>query len=76
MTVRRKLHCTFTQHLIQEPLLYNLGRNFQVVPNIRKAQVDEDKAVMTLELEGEEANVQEAIRWLQERGAQIDENVG
>jgi ABC-type methionine transport system ATPase subunit len=71
MTVKRKFHCIFTQHLIQEPLLYNLGRNFRVVPNIRKAQVDEDKAVMTLELEGEGADVEGAIAWLKEKGADI-----
>jgi hypothetical protein len=34
---RRRLHCSFPQRLIKEPLLYNLGRNFSVVPNIRKA---------------------------------------
>ncbi len=34
-----KIYCTFPQVIIREPLLYNLGRNFNVIPNIRGASV-------------------------------------
>ena len=69
---RRRLHCSFPQRLIKEPLLYNLGRNFSVVPNIRKAEVDAELAVMVLELEGEAEALDAAVTWLREKGANVE----
>lgn len=69
---RRRLHCSFPQRLIKEPLLYNLGRNFSVVPNIRKAEVDAELAVMVLELEGEPEALDSAVKWLREKGANVE----
>jgi ABC-type methionine transport system ATPase subunit len=69
---RRRLHCSFPQRLIKEPLLYNLGRNFSVVPNIRKAEVDAELAVMVLELEGEAEALDAAVIWLREKGANVE----
>ncbi len=69
---RRRLHCSFPQRLIKEPLLYNLGRNFSVVPNIRKAEVDAELAVMVLELEGNPQDLDAAVMWLREKGANVE----
>ncbi|MBL8899245.1 MAG: NIL domain-containing protein [Planctomycetes bacterium] len=69
---RRRLHCSFPQRLIKEPLLYNLGRNFSVVPNIRKAEVDAELAVMVLELEGNPQDLDAAVTWLREKGANVE----
>ncbi|MBK9383984.1 MAG: NIL domain-containing protein [Planctomycetes bacterium] len=69
---RRRLHCSFPQRLIKEPLLYNLGRNFSVVPNIRKAEVDAELAVMVLELEGNPQDLDAAVKWLREKGANVE----
>lgn len=70
---RRRLHCSFPQRLIKEPLLYNLGRNFSVVPNIRKAEVDAELAIMVLELEGAPDDLENAVKWLREKGAKVEE---
>ncbi|MCL0076726.1 NIL domain-containing protein [Dehalococcoidia bacterium] len=49
---KRRVMFTFPTELIQEPIIYNLGRRFDVVTNVRRADVSEDKGWVVLELEG------------------------
>ncbi len=71
--MKRRLYCTIPQALIKEPILFKLGSRFGVVPNIRGASITEEIAVMTLELEGEEDSVNEAVQYLQEAGVQLED---
>jgi ABC-type methionine transport system ATPase subunit len=67
------LHLAFPEHLIEEPVIYRLGRDFDVVPTIRRANVDERFAWVTLRLEGEDRAVEAAIAWLREQGIEVNE---
>jgi ABC-type methionine transport system ATPase subunit len=67
-----RFHLTFPQHLIDEPLIYNLGREFDVVTNIRRANVEENVAWVIVELTGEESEIVRAVEWLADRGVEID----
>ncbi|MCL0105113.1 NIL domain-containing protein [Dehalococcoidia bacterium] len=49
---KRRVMFTFPTELIQEPIIYNLGRRFDVVANVRRVDVAEDKGWVVLELEG------------------------
>ncbi len=71
--MKRKLFCTIPQRLIKQPLLFTLVNRFQVVPNIRGASVTETIAILSLELEGEPANVEQAVQYLIEEGVQVEE---
>lgn len=66
-----RLHLTFPEHLIEEPIIYRLGRDFDVVPNITRANVEERFAWVILELEGDDDAVRDATLWLTEQGIQI-----
>jgi hypothetical protein len=70
--VQRKVFLTFPQRLIKEPIIYNLGKSFPVVTNIRGASVTDEIALVALLLEGEEAEVARAIRFLEERGVKVE----
>ena len=70
--MKRKLFCTIPQKLIQQPLLFTLVNRFKVVPNIRGASVTEAIAILSLELEGDDANVEEAVAYLKEEGVQVE----
>ena len=50
-TVRVKL--TFPEHLIRQPIIARLVREFDVMPNIRRANVEEHVGWMVCELGGE-----------------------
>ena len=71
MTTAR-LHLTFPQHLLQEPLIYRLGQDFDLVTNIRRANIDEHAGWMILEVGGDDDTLAQAVAWLTEQGVQVD----
>jgi ABC-type methionine transport system ATPase subunit len=68
--VRVKL--TFPEDLIREPVIARMVREFDVLPNIRRANVEEHVGWIICELAGEPAAVESAIEWLHELGIQVD----
>lgn len=75
-TVKRQVMFTFPEKLIKEPLIYNLGIKFNIVTNIRRADVTESKGWVILELEGEESDVEKGIVWMTGKGVRVDPVVG
>jgi len=71
--MKRKIFCTVPQDLIKEPILYTLGQRFDVVPNIRGASVTDEIALLALELEGSEENVEAAIQYLKDRQVKVED---
>ena len=69
-TVRVKL--TFPEHLIRQPIIARLVREFDVMPNIRRANVEEHMGWMICELGGEDQAVDRAVDWLRDLGVQVD----
>ncbi len=69
---KRRVKFTFPQQLITEPVIYNLGHKFQVVTNIRRADVREDMGWVVLELEGAEDEVDRGLEWVTSMGVRVD----
>ena len=69
-TVRYKF--TFPTDLIQEPIIWKLGREFELVTNIRRANVVEDSGWVTLELDGERDEIEKGVSWVTTRGVRVD----
>ncbi|MEK7387671.1 MAG: NIL domain-containing protein, partial [candidate division NC10 bacterium] len=65
-----RLRLTFPPHLIQEPIVYRLVKDFDIVINIRRAEVKADHGWIALELEGDEGALERGVRWLKDRGVQ------
>jgi len=68
--VRVKL--TFPEALVREPVIGQLVKQFDVVPNIRRADVGEDSGWIICELDGDAAAVDRAVAWLQSTGVRVD----
>ncbi len=68
--VRVKL--TFPEHLIKQPLMGRLVREFDVLPNIRRAKIEEEVGWIVCELAGEPTSVEQALSWLGDAGVQVD----
>lgn len=68
---KRRLHLSFPEELITEPVIYNLGRQFEVVTNIRRANVEERIGWVILEVEGTDAEIERAINYATELGVQV-----
>ena len=73
---KRRVRFTFPEQLITEPLIYNLGRNFEIITNIRRANVQERVGWVVLELEGDEDEIDRGLEWMTEAGVRVDPIIG
>lgn len=71
-TVREKVYLTYPTALLREPVIYQLGRKFDVITNIRGANISADTGLVALEIDGAASDVDAAIRWLREIGVQVE----
>lgn len=69
---RVRVRLTFPPERIQEPVIYHLVKDFDIVTNIRRADVKADHGWVVLELEGKEDNLDRGIAWLKEKGVKVD----
>ena len=67
-----RVRLTFPENLIREPIIGRLAREFDVLPNIRRANVEETVGWIVCELSGEPPDVDRAITWLADKGVQVD----
>jgi ABC-type methionine transport system ATPase subunit len=67
-----RFHLTLPGHLAEEPVIYRLGREFDVVTNIRRANIDDRLSWMILEITGAADDIGRAVAWLEQRGIQVD----
>jgi len=72
----RQVMFTFPENLIKEPIIFNLGQQFQVVTNVRRADVTESKGWVMLELDGKEEDIEKGIAWVISKGVRVDPVVG
>jgi len=67
-----RVRLTFPERLIKEPMIGRMVRSFDVMPNIRRANVEEHVGWIICEIEGSPDAVDAALSWLGEQGVQVD----
>ncbi len=72
LIMRTRLWLMFQPRLVTQPVVYDLGRKFEVVTNIRQASVNEEIGLLSVELEGERPAIDQAISWLEEIGVKVE----
>ncbi len=72
----QRVKFTFRQELITLPVIYELGKQFNLVTNIRRADVTEDRGWVVLELEGEMEEIEKGVRWVVDSGVRVDPVAG
>lgn len=70
--MKKRVKLTFPQQLIKEPVIFTMAKQFNVMPNIRRARVTETVGEMILELEGAEQSLEQGIEWLKEKGIEVE----
>lgn len=68
----KRLWLTYPKKAIQRPVVYELGHKFKVITNIRQASVTEEVGIVSLELEGDRAEIKKAIKWLEGFGIKVE----
>jgi len=73
---RKQVTLIFPQHLIKEPVIYMMAKEYDVIPNIRRAKITESTGEVTLELEGSEDGLKKAVLFLEQKGVKVEPVVG
>jgi hypothetical protein len=71
MTTKR-VKFSFEQQLIKEPVIWKLGKQFDIVTNIRRADVTAEFGWVILELDGPEDEIERGLAWVETQGVRID----
>ena len=69
---RQRVKFTFEGELVKEPIIFMLGRDFQLVTNIRRADVGESIGWVVLELNGEKEEIERGLQWVSSTGVRVD----
>ena len=70
--VKRRLIFTYTSELIKEPIIHNLGQQFNIITNIHLADITEDKGWVILDIEGKAKDIEEGIAWATSKGLRVE----
>lgn len=69
---KRRVLLSFTPETNSEPIIHNIGQQFNVITNIRQADLTEDRGWIEVELDGEEKDIEDGIVWAISRGVRVD----
>lgn len=69
---KRKVMLKYPDHLIKEPVLFRMAKEFDVMPNIRRARVTETIGEIVAELDGAPENLERGIQYLEQEGILVE----
>ena len=49
-----------------------MGKNYNVITNIRSASISNDIGIIAIELEGETADIEKAVKFLESKGVTVE----
>ena len=70
--MKSRLWLMFQPRLVTQPVVYELGKKFAVVTNIRQASINEEIGLVSIGLEGQREEIERAIAWLEEIGVKVE----
>ena len=67
-----RLWLMYPSRLITRPVIYEIGKKFNIVTNVRQVSVTDEIGLVSLELDGEREEIKRAIAWLEELGIKVE----
>ncbi len=67
-----RFHIRFPEEKIPEPIIYQIGHEYQVITSIRRADVRETTGWLDVEFCGETEEIERSIEGLREKGVSVD----
>jgi ABC-type methionine transport system ATPase subunit len=67
---------SFPEELVDRPLVYEIIKKFDVVPNIRRANVEGNSGWLILEVNGEHAQLDAAMGYFEGLGCTVNRMEG
>jgi hypothetical protein len=69
---KQRVKFTFPQELITLPIIYELGKQYSIITNVRRADVTEDRGWVVLEMDGPIEEIERALEWVAGKGVRVD----
>lgn len=69
---KTRLWLMYPPKLITNPVIWELGKKFPVVTNVRQASVTDEIGIVCLELEGEREDIKASIKWLEKNHIKVE----
>ena len=69
---RQRVKFTFVEELIKEPIIWKLAKEFDVVTNIRRADVTDERGWVILELDGDKDEIERSLEWVRKNRVRVD----
>lgn len=73
---KKMVHLVFPQRLIKKPVIYTMAKKYNVIPNIRRANITETVGEVTLELNGTKENLEKGRKYLERQGVKVEPVIG
>jgi len=73
---KQRVKFTYEKALVTVPVIYELGKRFNVITNIRRANVRDDMGWVVLELEGDTEDIGHGLQWVKAMGVRVDPVAG
>ena len=70
--MKKRFYLTYPPELIKEPFIYQVGKLYKVVTNIRQANISDKLGLVALELEGEAGEIDKAVKFLSDKGIKVE----
>jgi hypothetical protein len=68
----QKVKLTVPSDLVNTPLIWTMAKQFQVVPNLRRASVHGNRGTVEMELGGAGEEIERALGWLKDQGVRVE----
>lgn len=67
-----RFHIRFPEEKVRQPIIYQIGREYNVITDVRRADVRETTGWADVEFSGDTAEIERAIAGLRAKGCVVD----
>ena len=76
MTTSQRLFVSFPEELVDRPMVYEIIKRYDVVPSIRRANVEAHSGWTILEISGDADRIADSVAYLEELGCTVNRMEG
>ena len=69
---RVRVKFTYPTEQIKQPIIHSVSIDFNLVSNVRRAEVTEKVGWVVLELDGKQKDIDAGLAWVKDQGVRVD----
>jgi ferredoxin len=72
---KKKYVLHFPGESVEKPVTYHLVKDYNLIPNILRAQIDESKGTLVIDLQGDKTDIEKGIEFLKDSNIGVEEAI-